>query len=370
MVFNFQDIIGFDISTWQDSPNIPGVVDFQKMRGYGEFGARFVIIKAGQGNWKDQDFDTNWKNSKGVLSRSSYWYYDNKYPPRAQAEKYFEIIKDDPEGICWLDLEDREIGLYTGWRNWYDFLERFKSLYPGAQMGIYTSFYYFVEMMRFATLAEKEYFAQYPLWLASYPANPFKPEYKYILVPLPWFECLILQSGTPDIGIEAGVESEEIDYNQFNGDEKEFYRWFKKVDPFPEPPPTGEPMSYLELRPSTAGEWRSIRGQTNYPAIPHIFGATSTTSRILAGNFAKANPNESYVYQDNVYIDGQLRAKTGDKWHKIYEANGQPMLGWVAETHLGVKYLNVTEVNPTPTPSSHVVEVYIDGVLEFRKELQ
>lgn len=368
MLFNFQNIIGFDISTWQDSPNIPGVVDFQKMRNYGEFGARFVIIKAGQGNWKDQDFDVNWKNSKGVLSRSSYWYYDNRYPPKQQAEKYFEIIKGDPEGVCWLDLEDRGDGLYKGWRNWHDFLERFKILYPGAKIGIYTNFYYFVEMMRGVALAEKEYFDQYPLWLASYPPDPFEPDYRNILVPFPWYESLILQSGTPDIGIETGVESEEIDYNQFNGDEATFYRWFKKVESTPQPPgEPGVPMDYVELRPSVAGEWRSIRQQTNYPTIPHVFGTTSTTSRILAGQLAKAGLLENYVYGEDVYVDGVLRAKKGDKWHNVYEANGQPASGWVAEIHLGKVYLTVREVHSTPV--AHTVEVYIDGILEFRKEL-
>jgi hypothetical protein len=120
---NYTGIFGFDISTWQDSPSIPGVIDFQAMRDYG---GRFVIIKAGQGNWKDPDFDVSWKNAKGILPRATYWFYDNRYPPKEQAEKYFEIIKGDLEGMCWLDLEDRQVGIYSGWRGWYDFIVALK----------------------------------------------------------------------------------------------------------------------------------------------------------------------------------------------------------------------------------------------------
>jgi GH25 family lysozyme M1 (1,4-beta-N-acetylmuramidase) len=227
MNFDFHNIVGFDISTWQDSPTIPGNVDFQKMR---DGGASFVIVKAGQGNWVDPDFATSWKNAKGVLPRASYFYFDNRYPPDTQARKYFDIIRQDLEGMCWLDLEDRNAGVYAGFRNWYDFLEELKRIYPGVRAGIYTNFFYWVEYMTYATRAERDYFLQYPLWLASYPVDPFNPPYSSMMVPLPWLECLILQSGTPPIGYDAGVESKEIDYNQFNGDASKFAQYFKVIN--------------------------------------------------------------------------------------------------------------------------------------------
>jgi GH25 family lysozyme M1 (1,4-beta-N-acetylmuramidase) len=231
---NYTGIFGFDISTWQDAPSIPGVIDFQKMRDYG---GRFVIIKAGQGNWKDPDFDVSWKNAKGILPRASYWFYDNRYPPKEQAEKYFEIIKGDLEGMCWLDLEDRQVGIYSGWRGWYDFIVALKEIYPGAQIGIYSNFFYIVEMFSFATREQREYFGKYPLWLANYGADPFKPDYSRVLIPLPWLEYLMLQTGTPAIGLEVGVESHDIDYNQFNGDEAKYRQYFGGITE----PPTTEP---------------------------------------------------------------------------------------------------------------------------------
>jgi hypothetical protein len=123
-------------------------------------------------------------------------------------------------------LEDKQAGIYAGWRNWYDFIVRLKELYPGVRIGIYSGFYYMVEMLSYATKAQRDYFGQFPLWLAWYFSDPFHPIYKTILTPLPWLAYDILQSGTPAIGIDAGVESKEIDYNQFSGDETKFKQMF------------------------------------------------------------------------------------------------------------------------------------------------
>jgi hypothetical protein len=245
--FDFHNITGFDISKWQ------GAVSFQKMKAGG---ASFVIVKAGQGNWADPMFETNWRNAKGVLPRSSYWYYDNRYPPDAQARKYFDILRGDLEGMCWLDLEDRSTGVYKGWQGWYDFLEEFKAVYPGAKIGIYSNFYYIIEMLSFATKAQRDYFGQYPLWLANYGLDAFHPAYSSIMVPLPWLECLILQSGTPAIGLDAGVESLEIDYNQFSGDANKFASYFKLTET-----PGGEVMPPQEGNDmAIASKWRATWG--------------------------------------------------------------------------------------------------------------
>lgn len=247
---NYQGIQGFDVSTWQDSPLIAGHVNFQVMK---DWGARFVIIRAGQGNWSDPDFKTSWANAKGVLPRASYFYYDNRYPPKDQARKYFDTIKSDLEGMCWLDLEDRQVGIYSGWANWYDFLEELKSVYPGARIGIYTGFFYWWDYITYATNAQRDYFKPYPLWLANYGDNgdPFKPDYARVLVPLPWLDYLILQSGTPAIGEAVGVESKDVDYNQFNGGEDVFKKYFdvQQQEETEEPIMlTGKVMKFTNIR--------------------------------------------------------------------------------------------------------------------------
>jgi GH25 family lysozyme M1 (1,4-beta-N-acetylmuramidase) len=316
MNFDFHNIVGFDISKWQ------GNVDFAKMR---DGGCSFVIVKAGQGNWADPMFETNWRNAKGVLPRASYWYYDNRYPPDAQARKYFDILRGDLEGMCWLDLEDRSTGVYMGWQGWFDFLEELKAVYPGAKIGIYSNFYYIVEMLSFATKAQRDYFGKYPLWLANYGLDAFHPAYSSIMVPLPWLECLILQSGTPAIGLDAGVESLEIDYNQFNGDMAKFSQYFKlssgeviTSDPVLPPPQEGETMQgtikpgyALKIRDATGADTgkRLIAGDVVYGAVTggriyfHRVYRLGTVVEETPGNAATvdpANPATAFMYLADV----------------------------------------------------------------------
>lgn len=124
---------------------------------------------------------------------------------------------------------------------------------------------------------------------------------------------------------------------------------------------------YMKLEPNVAGEYRSIRQQTAYPQTPHILGAK--VGQINANSSAKALPTDSYLYVGDIVINGVTQAKAGDIWWKVYEANGLDIAGWVAEIHLGKKYLNTTLVTVEPQPVTHTVEVWIDGVLEYKKEL-
>ena len=230
MIFDNHGIIGSDISKWQGYPPDFPAVDFHKMRAYG---MQFVIMKASQRNFSDPSFMYNWPAAKGILPRSTYHYYDNSYSAIAQAKIYWDTIKDDLEGICWLDLEDRKVGDYRGWEYWSDFLETFKLLsgLPNERIGIYTAYYYWLEEMRRANISQREYFRKYPLWLANYVDNPLQPDFSRIIVPNPWHDtdCLMVQTGTPVIGKVAGVASMELDYNIFNGDMNQFNRVFKPV---------------------------------------------------------------------------------------------------------------------------------------------
>jgi GH25 family lysozyme M1 (1,4-beta-N-acetylmuramidase) len=233
MIIDNHGITGTDISFYQGFPPGLPVVDFRKMRSYG---FDFVIIKAGQRNYPDPAFYVSWEAAKGVLPRSTYWYYSNDYSAIAQASKYWEIIKDDLEGICWLDLEDNNPGNYRGFRYWYDFLETFAILsgLPDARIGIYTAYYYWFDEMLKANASQRDYFRRYPLWLADYGragSDPMQPDFIRKVVPKPWrdVDCLIVQTGTPVIGLAAGVSSLEIDMNFFNGDRARFNSVFRPV---------------------------------------------------------------------------------------------------------------------------------------------
>lgn len=117
-------------------------------------------------------------------------------------------------------------------------------------------------------------------------------------------------------------------------------------------------MPYIELKPSIATEYRSIRETTNFPTTPHIFGASS--NRINAGSIGKAEPSAFYVYPADVSVNGVLSAKAGDKWWRVYEANGSPTDGWCSEIHKGVRYLTVRLVDNTP--SEEYILHFKDGV--------
>lgn len=320
MNFLYRGIFGFDISTYQDSPLIVGHVDFHKMKAYG---ARFVIIKAGQATYRDPDFEKNWQGAKGILPRASYWYYDNTVSPKVQAGAYRDIMEGRVEGLCFLDLEDRTPGDYMGWRAWYDFIENFKTFLPEAQIGVYTGHYYFEEFTMSATDAQREYFKQYPLWIAAYTQDPFKPNYAVIRIPRPFTSCILHQSGTPAIGRAAGVESEDIDYNRINGDETEFAKYFTGVVPQPEPDPdngTGEPMptKYIGLVKSTA---------------PAVINIRSTPNGADIGDIERGTAFEGV---------GELVSAGGFTWMQWV----RPVAGWVATINLDYQV-----VTPTPEPS-------------------
>jgi GH25 family lysozyme M1 (1,4-beta-N-acetylmuramidase) len=323
---NYNGIFLFDISHWQ------GSVDFRKMKSYG---ASAVIMKASQGNWEDSKFDENWTAAKGLLPRASYHYYDNRYPPKDQARKYFDIIKKDLEGMCWLDLEDKQAGIYAGWRNWFDFIEELKALYPGARIGIYSGFYYMVEMLSYATKLQRDYFGQFSLWLAWYFSDPFHPIYKTIMTPLPWLVYDILQSGTPAIGIDAGVESKEIDYNQFNGDETKFKQMFGgSVVP---PPPPVEPGETMQ-------------------------------GKVLVNLFIRPTPSTQYAYvgqlAPNDIVEG-TRLDSGwwklSKWMRGTTVMVLPRLDCYAYEGASSGYIQTITAPPPPPSEEYILHVK-DGV--------
>lgn len=225
------NIIGTDISFYQDDPQTPQGVNFAKMRA----NAEFVILRAGQNLWGDRDFKVNWRESKAVgLPRGSYWFYDSRVDPKLQAEKWVSMFDGDfGELPLWADFEDNYNGPFKGWRNWYNFIERVKQLIPaGKEIGIYTAFYYWRENTVAVGIpnASLNYFKQYPLWIANYGvASP--------LVPAPWDTWTLWQFTDNGDGTIYGVESLNIDLNYFNGDLAAFRARFNLSNTPPPPPP-------------------------------------------------------------------------------------------------------------------------------------
>jgi len=216
-----------DISKWQDDPNTLKSVDFELLK---ERNVSGVIIKCGEANSIDRAFVSYARALETAnIPFGVYWYYNNKYSPKIQATLFASTLKNygiSPKLGMWLDLEDRNSGNFTGWKHWYNFLVELKVQFPNSIIGIYTGHYYFAEMTIQAGISASslEWFNQFPLWIASYGANP-KPT-------KPWgLEWTIWQFTDLLDGKFYGVESKELDGNYFYGDATLFRKFFKLENP-------------------------------------------------------------------------------------------------------------------------------------------
>lgn len=194
-------------------------IDFSKMKKK----ASAVIIKCGQRNYKDPAFDISWKNAREAgIPRGSYWFCDRFDNPRNQARLYWSYLNGDVgEGILSADFEK---GSWTNLNDLYVFINELQQIsgLSNDRIVLYTNYYYFMEAQQ---NAKREWFSKYPLWIASYASDP-----SFVKIPPVWKECLIWQYGTPVNGLDAGVQSLEIDGNYFNGGYEKFIKYFGYID--------------------------------------------------------------------------------------------------------------------------------------------
>lgn len=201
-----------DVSFWQ------GDIDFRQMKKSGVSG---VIIRAGQNTWIDKRFGENWIKAKEAgVPRGSYWFYDSRAKPEAQADLYSEAVKgDDGELPLVADYEESYRGKFAGWKNLYNFLERLKRNNRNKKIWIYTGYWYWMAYGPMSNPAALTYFRNYPLWIAAYTTVPAR-----VRIPRPWRDAILWQWGTPAEGVARGVQSKEIDMNKFIGTAEEFGR--------------------------------------------------------------------------------------------------------------------------------------------------
>lgn len=216
--------LGADVSFYQDDEETPQPIDFEKMK---RGGIKFVIIRAGQSTWVDREFSTSWVNAKKAgIPRGSYWFYDSRSEPRAQARLWLKTLGNDlGELPLWCDFEDLYSGPYHGWKHWYDFMDELLKSAPIEKLGIYTGYYYWLDntVEKQIPVTSLQWFSQFPLWIARYKAD--SP-----LVPVPWNDWTIWQYTDEGDGRFYGVESLELDMNYFNGSIEEFESRFGSVD--------------------------------------------------------------------------------------------------------------------------------------------
>lgn len=217
-------IIGPDVSFYQDDPSTPQGIDFVRMNQ----AADFVFIRAGQTIWVDSHFKNNWQRAKEAsLPRGSYWFYEGRAHPRGQAQLWFnQLYGDLGELPLFLVLEDASGDRFSGWQYWKTFVDRLKELVGQKEIGIYTSYNYWINNAPLDQPNELEYFHHYPLWIANYDvAQP--------VVPNPWAanEWLFWQFTASADGPAYGVESLNVDLNYFNGDAESFAQRFGVLVP-------------------------------------------------------------------------------------------------------------------------------------------
>ena len=308
------NLIGPDVSFYQDDPETPQGIDFFKMRE----SAGYVVIRAGQNLWVDTDFKGNWREAKlAGMPRGSYWFYDSRADPKRQAELWVQQFDGDfGELPLFGDFEETYNGAFKGWKNWYSFLERLKQLVPaGKEIAVYTGYYYWIENTTSAGIPQQslEYFHKYPLWIANYGnAQP--------LVPKPWAksEWTLWQFTDNGDGQLYGVESKNIDLNYFNGDINAFRTRFKLSDsPLPDPPPPSK-----------------------------FFRVTVPSLKVRSGPGTTFNQLGSILLNE---IVEEIDANADRSWLKIRKLDGS-LIGWSFSAYLQNTSAPVPDPIPDPPP--------------------
>ena len=351
MQFEDKGIYLADISFYQADPRKKQFIDFQKMKGWRDEngnGLSGVIIKAGQRDYFDPAFAVNRAGARAVgLPRAFYWFLDYAKDGKAQAQFFWDLIKDDPgEGPLIVDFE-------AGSGSWRHHLEDFivelqqLSKYSADRIWIYTGYYYWMDFGP-QTTNEQMWFIPYRLWLAAYTEHV-----DLVKVPRPWLTATMWQKGTTiAYGPDLGVLSLEIDFDVFNGDRALFNRYFI-TDYVPDVPqeeePTGgnEDMQYKVI-------WSE--GVARRKA-PH----TGTSTEMTYTGLKYLNGATVDVVQDN--IPDQLDPNNQHKvWVKFadgyYGASEYPTSAGVP----AVRMEKITEPTPAPGPTIvHTIDIYSDG---------
>ena len=236
MNFNNHNILIADCSFYQDNDFTPQKIDFKKMKAAGISG---VILRAGQNTWADEDFKDYWQAAKAAgLPRGSYWFYDSRSEPSAQADLWRSQIGDDlPELKLWADFEENYGGRWRTENDYKKFVASTQAKFPTVETGIYSANWWWHDKVQQGIIRDDAYWSEFLLWVAQYGTNQAN-----VSVPRPWWnkqhKIVFWQFTASGDGLQYGVESKEIDLNYFNGDEAKFTQMFGGTAT---PPPVEEP---------------------------------------------------------------------------------------------------------------------------------
>ncbi len=237
-------IRGIDVSAYN------GNIDWSKVS------ANFAAIRVGYGRSVDNKFVSNWQNAKSRVRRIPYWYMDyysnhnagsavnglsDEEWGRTQAQNCWALLKDDPEGAVFLDIESgsssysppiatvasRAQSIAKAFLQEMDVLNaRTNGIY--CSLGMLTWF--------------SSWFKDRPLWVAWY-NEAQTPATVLAAVKKNWLgKCLIWQyasdgdiddNGSAD-GVSMGMQYSFLDLNAWLGTSEEYNSFFGQSAPITE----------------------------------------------------------------------------------------------------------------------------------------
>lgn len=312
-------VAGNDISTWQESPAIPGDIDFDRMASL----SKFVIIKRSQATFPDADGQRNYERSLGKLRRGPYHYYDwtktaydqtdylwslirdnlGELPPSQDFEEWNGAPSDPGTARLFFKMCIERIRYHLGGVGW-DLRLRPNLLYssPG-----YIE-YWFSDDPWWAQNAD--------LWLAHYYVT--SPT-----IPLPWRSWRFWQWNDKGDGLAHGVESKQIDMDWFAGSLEDFERYALPLPgstPPPEPPP-----SEVLMRSKCIQPWQYFRSDHYATSGTLIPGPGMNGYRVI-------------LRDEITEVIGLWQGSRtgGDVWYQVREQHGE--VGWIAAYYGNTSY--------------------------------
>lgn len=228
-----EQVIGVDYSSYNDSADIPGIIDYAMAK---RNGAEFMIFRASLGSTRH---DRVWDDGLSVPAAiktgaviGAYHFLDDSNW-RTQLDLFKSQLKKYPVHLP--PIVDFEYKPPNGDGTLWEFTKHLMDE-TGRTPIMYTGYYYWLENVKYPNSPT---WAQFPLWLAQYKeqANPHAvPPFSIISIPPPWKKFHFLQFDQSGDGVKYGSAAQGslgADVNVWNGTLNEL-RTFAGMDKVPD----------------------------------------------------------------------------------------------------------------------------------------